>query len=145
MSPTLDSSRTPGNGGPAWLLRVVCLVGASAGFAALWVILVAATDRQNSWMALLAALDVVWIMRLVGWPTGPSRVWSAVAATALIVVVANWWIVAVQLGYALGYTPLDSIWRLGAHHTWTLVQLVNGPIDALLIAASMVLAALLSR
>ena len=145
MPSTTPDSSPSGDSGLAWLLRVVCLVGASAGFAALWVILVAATDRQNGWMALLGALDVVWVLRLTGWPPGPSRMWSAVAATALVVVLANWWSVAVQLGYALGYSPLDSIWRLGANHTWTLVQLVNGPLDALLIGASLVLAALLSR
>ncbi|QSX79804.1 hypothetical protein [Agrilutibacter solisilvae] len=125
--------------------RAACLLGACAGFAAVWVILCAANERQNSWMALLGALDVIWIMRLVGWPAGPGRHWVAVAATAVIVVVANWWIVAVQLGYAMGFSPLDSALRLGPHHAWTLVQLANGPWDALLIGASLVLAAIASR
>lgn len=146
MSP--QSSQTPPTlkrSGLAWVFRVVCLLGACAGFAAIWVILASATERQHSWMALLGALDVVWVMRLVGWPAGPRRGWVAMVATALIAAAANWWIIALQLGYPMGFSPLESALRLGPHHAWTLAQLANGPLDALLIVAALVLAAIASR
>lgn len=127
------------------LFRLACLLGACAGFAAIWVILATASERQHSWMAMLGALDVAWIMRLVEWPAGPRRGWVAMGATALIAAAANWWIIAVQLGYAMGYTPLESAMRLGPHHAWTLAQLVNGPLDALMIGASLVIAAVAAR
>jgi hypothetical protein len=145
MSPTPDTPPSPTRRAWTWLLRVGCLLGACAGFAAIWVILASATQRQHSWMALLGALDVVWVMRLVGWPAGPRRAWVAMAATALVAAAANWWIIAVQLGYAMGYTPLESALRLGPQHAWTLAQLVNGPLDALMIVAALVLAAIASR
>jgi hypothetical protein len=139
------STPSPTRAGLAWAFRVACLLGACAGFAAIWVILASATQKQHSWMAMLGALDVVWVMRLVGWPAGPRRGWTAMVATAVIAFVANWWIVAVQLGYAMGYTPIESAARLGPKYAWTLVQLANGPLDALMIAAALVLAAIASR
>jgi len=131
--------------GLAWAFRVACLLGACAGFAAIWVILASATQHQHSWMALLGALDVVWVMRLVGWPAGPRRGWVAMVATAVIAAAANWWIIALQLGYSMGFSPLDAALRLGPHHAWTLAQLANGPLDALLIVAGLAVAAIASR
>lgn len=146
MSP--DAPPTPPTAKPpGWigLLRVLCLLGACAGFAAIWVILASATQQQHSWMALLGALDVAWVMRLIGWPAGPRRGWVAMVATAAIAFAANWGIIAVQLGYAMGFSPLESALRLGPQHAWTLAQLANGPLDALLIVAAVVLAAVVSR
>lgn len=146
MSPqTPPSTPSQTRAGLAWALRVACLLGAVAGFVAIWVILASATQKQLSWMALLGALDVVWVMHLVGWPAGPRRSWVAMVATAVIAFVANWWIVAVQLGYAMGYTPIESAARLGPKHAWTLVQLANGPFDALMIVAALALAAIATR
>ena len=145
MSPQTPPSPSPTRSGLAWAFRVACLLGACAGFTAIWVILASATGRQHSWMALLGALDVIWVMRLLGWPAGPRRGWVAMVATALIAAAANWWIIAVQMGAMMGYTPLESALRLGAHYAWTLAQLANGPLDALLIVGALALAAVASR
>ena len=144
-SPTPPSAPSPTRAALAWAFRVACLLGACAGFAAIWVILASATQKQHSWMALLGALDVAGVMRLVGWPAGPRRGWVAMLATAVIAFAANWWIVAVQLGYAMGYTPIESALRLGPKYAWTLAQLANGPLDALMILAALALAAIASR
>jgi hypothetical protein len=128
-----------------WPYRLLMLVGACTGFAAIWVVLAWSNDSQCGWMALLGALDVAWILRLSGWPAGPRRAVVGVAATAGIIALANWWIIAVHLGAALGFDPLESALRLGAHHAWLLAQLANGLFDAVMMAAALVVAALLSR
>ena len=127
-----------------WMSWLLLLLGIG-GFAAIWVVLAWSKDTQCSWMALLGALDIAWMLRLGGWPRGPWRAVLGTAATALIVLVANWWIIAAQLGVGLGLQPWDSALRLGLHHAWTLAQLANGPLDLVWIAAGLVLAALTSR
>ena len=128
-----------------WSYRLLMLLGACAGFAAIWVALAWSNDSQCSWMALLGALDVAWILRLTNWPVGPRRAVVGVIATAAIAMIANWWIIAVHLGAVLGFDPLESALRLGVHHAWLLAQLANGPLDLALIIAALVLAAVISR
>jgi len=137
-TPTLSTRRTP------WLAWALLLLGIS-GFVALWITLGFASARQNSWMAVIGALDVAWMLRLGGWPAGPRRAWAGVTATALIVLLANWGITAAQLGRELGLQPWTSALKLGAHHAWTLAQLANGFGDLLWIALALAVAALASR
>lgn len=128
-----------------WSYRLLMLSGACAGFAAVWIVVGWSNNSQCGWMALLGALDVAWILRLSGWPAGGRRALVGVVATAGIVVLANWWIIAVHLGEALGFDPLESAVRLGVHHAWTLAKLANGPFELAMIALGLVLAAIASR
>ncbi|HEV8694556.1 MAG TPA: hypothetical protein VGQ93_10320 [Lysobacter sp.] len=128
-----------------WPYRLLMLLGACAGFAAIWVVLAWSSNSQCSWMALLGALDVAWILRLTHWPAGPRRAVVGVVASAAIAAMANWWIIAVHLGEVLGFDPLESALRLGMHHAWLLAQLANGPLDLAMIIASLLLAAFVSR
>lgn len=125
----------------AWALLALAVCGS----AAVWVLLSLYSGRQHSWMALLAALDVAWLLRLGRWPSGRLRLLAGVLATAAAAALANWWIVATQLGAMLGLDPLSSALRLGAHHAWTLMRLANGPTDLAWIAAALVAAAWTSR
>ncbi len=115
------------------------------GFAAVWIMLGASTGRQHSWMAVLAALDIAWMLRLGGWSPGPRRAIVGVASTALIVLMANWGITASHLGRALGLLPWNSATKLGFDHAWTLAQLANGVADIMWIALALVVAAFASR
>lgn len=128
-----------------WPYRLLMLLAACTGFAAIWVALAWSSDGQCSWMAVVGALDVAWIVRLVGWPAGRRRALAAALATVALAIAANWWIIAVQLGAGFGLDPLDSALRLGIHHAWVLARLANGAIDVALIAAAPVVASLLSR
>src|SRR5262245_56714919 len=56
-----------------WPYRLLMLLGACAGFAAIWVVVAWSSGSQCSWLALLGALDVAWILRLSGWPGSPRR------------------------------------------------------------------------
>jgi hypothetical protein len=127
------------------LLAVLLLVAGCLGFAAAWVLVAFARDRQCSWMALLAALDAVFLLRMGRVPPGATRSLLAVAATALTIVLANWGIAAAQIGRAMGLLPWESIGKLGPFYAWTLANLANPPVELLWLVASLVLAALASR
>ncbi|MFP7723505.1 hypothetical protein [Lysobacter sp. A3-1-A15] len=130
-----------GVGGMSWALLAVAVFG----FAAVWVLLGSYSGRQYSWMALLAALDVAWVLRLGGWRPGVGRLALGVTGTGLAIVVANWWLIAAHLGAMLGLQPWESASKLGHNLAWTLAQLANGTADLAWIAAALVLAAVASR
>ena len=115
------------------------------GFAAAWVTLGIYNGSQNSWMAVLGALDIAWMLRLGGWPRGPARVAAALFATIAIVVLANWGIIAAQLGAMLGLMPWASALKLGFHHAWTLAQLANGAGDVAWLLLALLVAAVTAR
>lgn len=138
MTPPAPSPRR------SWISWSLPLLGVT-GFAAVWVMLGSYTGRQQSWMAVIAALDVAWMLRLGGWRPGAARLAAGVVGTSLVVLLANWGITASHLGAMLGLATLDSALRLGANHAWTLAQLANGAADAAWIVAALVVAAFSSR
>lgn len=138
------SSATPTSPSIPWLSPAL-LVLAALGFAAIWTLVAVYTNRQVSWLAVIGALDVAWMLRLSGWPRGRSRVLAALAATAAMVVAANWAIIASHLGAALGLEPWESVLRLGSDHAWTLARLANGPLDLLWVGVALVTAAWVAR
>ena len=125
--------------------RLLLPLAACVGFAAIWVILAWSKETQCGWMALLGALDMAWILRLSGWRSGYRRALAGVAGTALIVLLANWGIIAAHLGEVMGFDPFDSALRLGVNHAWQLAQLANSTRDIYMAAAALVLAAIASR
>lgn len=130
--------------GPTWLSWSLLTLG-TTGFAALWVLLALYTREQLSWMAVVGALDVAWMLRLGRWPRGTGRVLAGLVGTAVIVALANWWIIASHLSAVLGLTPWESASKLGWNHAWTLAQIANGIGDVAWIAAGLVAAAIASR
>lgn len=138
MSPPAPPART------TWFSWLLLLLGA-AGFTAVWVLASLYSGRQLGWMALLGALDIALMLRLGGWRAGRGRMLAAMIATVAVVAVANWGITATQLGAMLGLGPVDSALRLGWHHAWILIQLVNTAMDAVWIALGVLLSAWLSR
>ncbi len=127
-----------------WFAPALLTLG-SFGFAAAWVLLAFARDRQSSWMAILAALDAVFLLRMARMPRGWPRATLAVAATAFTIALANWGIAAAQIGRSMGLLPWESLTKLGPFYAWTLANLANPPIDLLWLATSLVLAAVASR
>jgi len=130
---------------PARLFRLLMLLGACLGFVVVWVVLAWSRNSQCGWMALLAALDVAWILRLSGWPSGAGRAATGVVATAGIVLLANWFIIAVHLGEVMGLDPFGSALRLGLQHAWTLARLANGSFELAMVGLGLLLAAIASR
>lgn len=120
------------------------LVG-SVGLAAVWVLATRFGGGQLSWFAVLAALDAALMLRLGGMRGGVKRAALAVTGTALAIALANWGIVATQMGAPMGLLPWESMSRLGPGFVWTLTMLVNGPVDFAWWGAALVVAAVASR
>ena len=128
-----------------WPLATALLLLGSFGIAAAWILLADARGTQTSWMAVIAALDAAWLLRLARARPGLVRAIAGSAATLLAIVVANWGIAAAQLARPMGMLPWESALKLGPHHAWTLASLANAPVDMAWLAASLVIAAVLSR
>jgi len=131
--------------GPAWLLPAVALLAGILGTDAVWVTLSVLTGRPCSWLAPVAALDLVLLLRYAGAPPGSLRVALAVAGTALAVLLAQWLIVATQLGMALGLEPVDSALRLGPALALQYWRLSLDRLDLAWMLASLPVAALLAQ
>lgn len=127
------------------LLASALLLLGSFGIAAAWVLLAQAIASQASWVAVLAAIDAAILLRLGGMRAGWPRAGMGVLGTALAIALANWGIVAAQMGAPMGMLPWESMSRLGPDFVWTLAMLVNGAVDFAWWGAALVVAATLSR
>jgi hypothetical protein len=133
------------NKGSSWLLPVVAAIAGILGTDAVWVALPVGTGRPCSWIALLAALDLAVLLRFAGAPPGRTRVVLAVLGTALAVLLAQWLVVATQLGIALGLQPVASALRLGPSLALQFWRLSLDRLDLAWMLASLPLAALLAQ
>ncbi|WP_133479006.1 hypothetical protein [Cognatilysobacter segetis] len=114
----------------AWLLLPVVV----AGFAAIWTLAALYSGHQCSFMAVVGAVDVLWVLSLApALRTGP-RAAVATVSTLVLVLLANWAIIAINVGAPLGTAPLESMAKLGPHHALTLAGLANSWVDAIWIA-----------
>ncbi len=117
---TTNPSRTP-------LTALLLLLCGSLGFAAAWVLAMRALDTHAAWLAPLAALDAVLMLRLGRARPGVANAALALAATAASILLANWGIAATEIGRSLGLLPWESALRLGPAYAWELIRLANGP------------------
>ena len=134
--------RRPRN--PTWWPWLLLLLG-TGGFAAAWILVALQWSQQHSWMAVVGALDIAWMLRLGGWPRGIGRMVAAVVATMTMIALANFGIAAAEIGSGFGLLPWDSATKLGWTHAWTLAQVANSTLDVVLIGLALLAAALLSR
>lgn len=111
------------------MLAAGLLLLGSAGAAAVWALIAVALDRQCGWMALVAAADAAVLLRMARVRPGASRAVLAAVATALAIVLANWWIAGAQVGQMVGLLAWQSIPKLGWFHGWTLLTLANHATD----------------
>ncbi|GAB3731458.1 hypothetical protein GCM10028862_11520 [Luteimonas pelagia] len=116
-----------------------------AGFAAGWIALGALTGRMCGWMAVLAALDAALLLRLGGMAPGWRRAAWGTGATVLMILLANWGIVATQVGVPLGLDPITSAAKLGPSLAWLMARLGNSALDAGWLLAGVAIAAIASR
>ena len=144
--PPASSPRKQGSTPKAFpRFALVLLVLGSTGVAAAWVAAAMVTGTQCAWMAVVAALDAAWLLRLAGAPRGGTRMAAGVLATATAIVLAHWGIVAAHLSGMMGLPFLDAMLRLGPSLAWTLSALANTTTDLALLALGLVVAAFASR
>jgi hypothetical protein len=110
-----------------------------------WVVLALATGRQSGWMAIVAAAEAAWMLRMGTLARGPLRVALTLLAVVAVTVAANWGIVAAHIGSMMGLGILDSAQRLGPHLAWTYAGLLNGGIEWLYLCIALVLGWRLAR
>jgi hypothetical protein len=127
-----------------WFAVVLAAIG-SAGIAAAWVAASLLSGSQCAWMAVVAALDAAWLLRLAGARRGNVRMVAGALATAAAIVLAHWGIVSAHLAGMMGLGFTDTALRLGPSLAWNLSVLANGPADIAWMAAGLVLAAIASR
>ena len=138
MSQAQDARRFP------WFAVALAALG-SAGIAAAWVAAAMLSGSECAWMAVVAALDAAWLLRLSGAPRGGMRVTVAVLATVVAIVLANWGIVAAHLSGMMGLGFVETALRLGPSLAWTLATLANSTTELAWFAAGVVVAFFASR
>lgn len=109
----------------AWLLLPVVV----AGFAAIWTLAALYSGYQCSFMAVVGAVDVLWVLSLAPALRTTPRAIVATLATVLLVLLANWAIIAINVGAPLGVAPIEAMAKLGMHHALTLAGIANGWVD----------------
>jgi len=110
-----------------------------------WLVIALLSGRQAGWMAVLAALELGFMLRLGRLGAGPLRVGLAVAGTLLVAFAANWGIASAYLGGSLGLDPWDSALRMGPFMAVTLIQLANGVGEWLWLGVGLVVAWWIAR
>lgn len=145
MSATQPQPQGPSSSPSLTLFAIVLVALGSAGVAAAWVAAAMIAASQCSWMAVVAALDAAWLLRLAGAPAGNGRMVAGVLATIAAIVLAHWGIVAAHLSGMMGLPFLDAMLRLGPSLAWTLSALANTTTDLALLALGLVVAAFASR
>ena len=105
-----------------------------------WSSLALATGRQHGWVALLAALEAAWMLRLGGMSPGWTRRLLAAAATLAMAVAVQWIIVSGHIGVQMGLAPWEAAPKMGAFFVWTLSRLANTWLDLLCLALAPLLA-----
>ncbi len=108
-----------------WLWPILLLLG-SLTLTIAWLLVALSTGTQAGWMAIFAALEAAWMLRLGTFRPGPARIALTLLTTVLIAVATNWGIAAAYVGAPMGLTPWESALRMGPHFAWTLLSLANG-------------------
>jgi hypothetical protein len=130
---------TPATKSRIFLPVLFALVGVF-GMAAVWVLVALIVDRQSAWMAILAAIDIAFLLRLGRAAPGSQRAMTAVLATLATIVIANWGIASTQIGMAMGFGVIESIARLGTDFAWTIADLANNGVELAFYGVALVVA-----
>ena len=123
MPPIASRTRTV-----AWLWPFMLLLGAATALLA-WVFVALMRGSQSSWMAVVTALELAFMLRLGTLGGGHLRIALVLGGTLLVSALAWWTIASAWLGSSMGLAAWDSALRMGPHLAWTLLGLANTPMD----------------
>lgn len=127
-----------------WLWPFMLLLGLLVAPMA-WVLLALMTGRQVGWMAVVTALELVFMLRLGTLGPGRLRIALVVLGMLLVSAVAYWSIASAWMGGSIGLNPMDAAMRMGPHLAWTLTNLANGAMEWIWLAVGVVVGAWLAR
>ncbi len=125
--------------------HIAVLAIGCAGFAAIWTLLAAGTGSTLSALAVVAAVDAALLLRLIRARPGWARAAAGGSVTAVIIVLAQWGVIAAHVGSMLGLPPWESALRMGPSLAWAMAGVAMTGVDLAWFAASLVVAAALSR
>lgn len=131
--------------GQPWLLPLAALVIGILGITAVWLALSWTLHSPAGWLAPVAALDMVLMLRLSGAPPGWRRALLALLGTATAIALSYWMIAATQMGQLLALSPLESAQRLGPVLAGELLHHATSAWDVAWAGLALVLAAWLGR
>ncbi|MGY0506006.1 hypothetical protein [Luteimonas sp. e5] len=120
------------------------LLGA-LGFAALWALFGLFRGHLPTWPALLAALDLLLMVRLARLPRGAMRGAVAMLGVLLCIVLAHWLYLGVLVGSLLGMPPLLGVSLMRPGFAWTLFTLLGNAADLAALLAALAIAAWFGR
>jgi hypothetical protein len=120
-----------------WTLVPLAVVG----FTALWLLVAFYSGRQASWMAVVGAIDVLWVLGFLRRLEAPVRAGIAVVATGTMILLVNWILAATYSGTQVGLSPWEASIRLGLGHAITLAGLANDWADGIWLAVALAVAA----
>ena len=138
MTPVKPSSPRPSRTLP-WLWPFMLVLG-SAALVVAWSSLALASGNQHGWMALLAALEAAWMLRL-----GGMRTLLALAATVAMIACVQWIVASGHIGAQMGLAPWQAMPKMGAGYVWLLSRMANTGVDLLCLALAPLLAAWAAR
>src|SRR5690606_4626964 len=89
----------------AWILPSFAVAAGVLGVAALWLAAALSLAAMCGWMALVAALDMAFMLRLAVMAPGRARAWTALAGTVLAIAVSARLAPAAHIRLALRPAP----------------------------------------
>jgi ABC-type thiamin/hydroxymethylpyrimidine transport system permease subunit len=111
-----------------WLWPLLLLLGCATALIA-WLLVALSLGQQAGWMAIGVALESAFMLRLGTFRPGTARALTAVAATVVVIVAAQWAIASAQMGLVMGLDVLASSLRMGPRLAWLLSAMANSPFD----------------
>ena len=107
---------------------------------AIWFILSVRMNSALSWFALIAALDIALLERLLRRNKQYTARWIAPTVTILCIIMSFWLMIALSVHYATGFNLIDSATQMGTGLFSLLITMWLTPTDWLILALAPVLA-----
>jgi hypothetical protein len=106
----------------------------------IWLSVALSRDQASLWLAVIAALDIAFVLWLSGVQAGIKRATAAIAGLILIVFASQWMIAAIMFGSAWGIDHFGAAQVIGKVLVWEFTRLRLTDTDYLLLVLSLSLA-----
>lgn len=126
-------------------LALLACVVATVGVAAVWAGASVLLPFTTAWMAIVAALDAVLLLKLANWPRAPSRAALAVGVTAATVLLAQYFVATARIGLVMGLRPFEALPLMSPDLVLLYAQSNLGSIDCICYGIALAVAWALSR
>jgi hypothetical protein len=119
-----------------WCLGVLGMVG-------IWLSIALSRDQACLWLAIVAALDIAFVLWLSGMQPGVKRATASIIGLTLIVFGSQWMIAAIMFGSAWGIDHFGAAQVIGKVLAWEFTRLRLRDVDYLFVGVSLLLVVIL--